>query len=135
MTLYEVLGIGSPHKLYLPETEETVVALPREITFKYETVEANYLAEESYKGTLTRLSHKGGEVRLETTVPLLSDLKMQFVVDGQDLAGSLYAKVVGTVVGDATTFLVRFTSCSPEIETFLRDLLSATAQSVPASID
>jgi hypothetical protein len=29
---------------------------------------------------------------------------MQFVVDGQDLAGSLYAKVVATAVGDATTF-------------------------------
>ena len=36
--------------------------------------------------------------------PILSDLKMQFVVDGQDLAGSLYAKVVATAVGDATTF-------------------------------
>ena len=101
MTLYEVLGIGSPHKLYLPETEETLVPLLREIPFKYETVEANYLAGESYRGTLTKLSHKGGEVRLETTVPLLSDFKMQCVVDGQDLAGSLYAKVVGTSISDA----------------------------------
>ena len=79
------------------------------------------------------LSNKGGEVRLEIPVPLLSDLKMQCVVDGQDLAGSLYAKVVGTVVGDATTFSIRFTSCSPEIETFLRDLLSATAQPDPVT--
>ena len=133
VTLYEVLGIGSPHKLYLPETEETLVPLLREIPFKYETVEANYLAGESYKGTLTKLSHKGGEVRLETTVPLLSDLKMQCVVDGQDLAGSLYAKVVGTSISDATTFSIRFTSCSPEIETFLRDLLSATAQPDPVT--
>jgi hypothetical protein len=135
VTVYEAMGIGAPHKLYLPESVDTLAPLTREVPFTYEIVQENHLGEENYKGTLTKLSPKGAEVRLEKSVPILSDLKMQFVVDGQDLAGSLYAKVVATVVGDATTFAVRFTSCSPEIETFLRDLLSATAQSVPASID
>jgi hypothetical protein len=49
VTLYEVLGIGRSHKLYLPETEETVVPLAQGIPVKYEIVEANYLAGESYK--------------------------------------------------------------------------------------
>jgi PAS domain S-box-containing protein len=132
VTLYEVLGIGRPHKLYLPETEETVVPLAQGIPVKYEIVEANYLAGESYKGTLTKLSHKGGEIRLEKPVPLLSDLKMQLVLEGRDLTGNLYAKVVG-MVSDATTFSIRFTSCSPEIETFLRGLLSPTTETVPVS--
>jgi hypothetical protein len=57
---------------------------------------------------------------------------MQLVIDGQDLTGNLYAKVVG-MGGNATTFSIRFTSCSPEIETFLRGLLSATTESVPVS--
>ena len=49
VTLYDVLGIGRPHKLYLPETGETLVSMVEEIPFKYEIVEANHLGGESYK--------------------------------------------------------------------------------------
>ena len=88
-------------------------------------MEANYLGGESYKGILTKLSLKTAEVRLEKPVPILNNLKMQFVgSEGQEIAGALYAKVVGTTVGDTTVFSIRFTSRSPEIETFLRRLLS-----------
>jgi len=132
VTLYEVLGIGRPHKLYLPETGERVVSLPEEVPLRYEVVEANYLGGENYKGTLTKLSLKAAEVRLEKPVPILSNLKMQFVSPkGQDIAGALYAKVVGTIDGDTAVFSIRFTSSSPEIEIFLRGLLSQVAEADP----
>jgi PAS domain S-box-containing protein len=125
VTLYEAVGIGRPHKLYLPETAEKVVSLSQEVPLRYEIVEANYLGGESHKGTLTRLSLKTAEVRLEKPVPILSNLKIQFVgAEEQDIPGALYAKVVGTIAGDTAVFSVRFTSSSPEIETFLRGLLS-----------
>ena len=124
VTLYEALGIGRPHKLYLPDTGGSIVSLAEAVPLRYEIVEANHLGGESYKGSLTKLSPKGAEVRLENPVPILSNLKMHIVgTDGQDIAGALYAKVVGTIPDSPTHFSIRFTSSSPEIETFLRVLL------------
>jgi PAS domain S-box-containing protein len=126
VTLYEALGIGRPHKLYLPETGETVVSLAEAVPLRYEIVEANHLGGESYEGTLTKLSPKGAEVRLKKPVPILSNLKMHVIgTEGQDIVGALYAKVVGTVAGSSTAFSIRFTSSSPEIEAFLRVLSPA----------
>ncbi len=131
VTLYEALGIGRPHKLYLPERAETSVSLAEEVPFRYEIVEANHLGGESYKGTLTKLSPKGAEVRLEKPVPLFSNLKIHLDGnEGQDIPGALYAKVVGTAPG-STALSIRFTSSSPEIETFLRVLLSPVAEADP----
>ena len=88
-------------------------------------MEANYLGGESYQGILTKLSPKRAEVRLEKPVPILSNLKMQFVgTGGQDIPGALYAKVVSADPTSGEGSSIRFTSSSPEIETFLRGLLS-----------
>ena len=128
VTLYDALGIGRPHKLYLSETDETVVPLVEEVSLRYEIVEANHLGGESYKGSLTKLSPKRAEIRLERPVPLLSNLKLNLVgAGGQDIAGALYAKVVGTIAGSPGAFSVRFTSTSPEIESILRGLLFPAA--------
>jgi adenylate cyclase len=126
VTLYEVLGIARPYHLFLPETKEELVSLPEAVPLRYEIVEANYLGGEGYRGTLTKLSPKMAEVRLEKPVAVLSDLKMQFLgADGKDLPGVLYAKVVGVDTGSSDGFSVRFTSSSPEIEGVFRKLLSA----------
>jgi len=123
------MGIGALHKLYLPESVDTLAPLTREVSFTYEIVQENHLGEENYKGTLTKLSPKGAEVRLEKSVPNLSDLKMHLVdPDGQAIPGALYAKVIGAQRGDSEGSLIRFTSSSPEIETFLRVLSSAAAE-------
>jgi hypothetical protein len=66
---------------------------------------------------------------LEKSVPNLSDLKMHLVdPDGQAIPGALYAKVIRAQRGDSEGSLIRFTSSSPEIETFLRVLSSAAAE-------
>jgi len=124
VTLYEVLGIARPYQLFLPETTEELVALSEEIPFTYEIVEGNYLRGDTHRGRVTKLSRKTAEVRLEKPAPILSDLKMQFVgPDGQDLPGALYAKVVGAEP-DNEASTVRFTSSSPEIETFFAEVLA-----------
>ena len=124
VTLYEALGFARPYHVFLPETVEALVSLTEEVPLKYEIVEANR-GEESYQGTLTKLSPKRAEVRLEKPVPILSDLKMQFIgTNGQDIPGALYAKVVGADPGSSEGSSIHFTSSSPEVETFLRELLS-----------
>jgi PAS domain S-box-containing protein len=124
VTLYEALGIARPYQLFLAETVEALVSLTKEVPLKYEIVEANHLSGESYQGMLTKLSVKRAEVRLEKPVPILSDLKMQFIgTDGQAIPGALYAKVVSADPGCSEGSSIRFTSSSPEVETFLRELL------------
>ena len=124
VTLSEVLGIGGPHRLFLLEKEEELVPLAEEIPLTYAIVEGARLGGEMFKGSLTKLSPKQAEARLENPVPNLSNLNMHIIdTDGQEIPGTLYGKVVGTIPGSSTGFSVRFTSMSPEIETFLRGLL------------
>jgi PAS domain S-box-containing protein len=125
VTLYETLGVARPYHVFLDETEEPFVSLTEEVSLRYEIVESNHFNGEIYQGMLTKLSSKRAEVRLEKPVPILSDLKMQFVgTDGQNVPGVLYAKVVGADPEGSEESSIRFTSSSPEIETFLRELLN-----------
>jgi hypothetical protein len=95
--------------------------LAEEIPLRYEVVEREHLSGEMFKGGITKLSSKAAEARLGNPVPVLSNLKMNFVgAEGQEIPGVLYGKVVGTTPGSSTSFSIRFTSMSPEIDTFLR---------------
>ena len=119
VTIYEALGIGKPHKLYLPEEREILIRSRTRIPFKYEIVEANHLGGEIYKGEVIKLSQKGAEVTLEKAVPVFGNLKMRLMNgDGHELPGTLYGKVLRTEESGAVT--IRFTSVSPELETLLR---------------
>ena len=125
VTLYEVLGIARPYNLFLPDVKQELVPLTETVPLKYEIVEANYVSGETHRGTLTKLSPKTAEVRLEKPVALLTDVKIQFAgADGKDIPGALYAKVVGVDPGTDDGFSVRITSSSPEIDAFLHKLLS-----------
>ncbi len=128
LILSEVLGIGRPYKLFLPATVDALVPLPEEAPIIYEVVESHHLGGGIFKGSLTKLSAKGAEARLETPVPALSNVKMHLLdSDGREVPGSLYGKIAGAVTGTRTDFSIRFTSVSPEVETLLRGLLASAA--------
>jgi hypothetical protein len=128
ITVSEVLGIGRPHRLFLPEAAEELVQLAQEIPLTYSIIEANQPGGDICKGTLTRLSRKGAEVRLENSVETFSNLEMHLMgKEGQKLPGALYGKVVGTVPGTEADFSVCFTSIPPEIELFFSGLLAQPA--------
>jgi PAS domain S-box-containing protein len=127
VTIYEVLGIGGPHKLLLPDPAEALVPLADEIPLRYEVVDGAQLNGEMSKGSLTKVSCKGAEARLENPVPTLSNLKMHLIGSGdKKLPGTLYGKVLGAVPGNDAGVSIRFTSVSPEIETLLRGLTAST---------
>lgn len=124
VTVFEVLGIGGRHKLFLPEMAEALVPLAEECPFRYAIVEGAHLAAEMYKGGFTKLSAKQAEARLEHPVPALTNLKMHLIdADGREIAGALYGKVVESVPGGSMGLSIRFTSMSPEVATFFRGLL------------
>jgi adenylate cyclase len=126
--LYEALGIGGKHKLLLPEIRDTLVPLTKEIPLRYEVVESNQVKGKMSKGSLTKISRKAAEARLEAPVANLSNLKIRLIGDsGEEMPGTLYGKVLGAVQGSDAGFSIRFTSVSPEIEMLLRELTASIA--------
>ncbi len=122
--LSEVRGVGGTYELFLPETEDALVPLPQEIPFRYTVVEGEHLSGVMFEGSFVKLSAKGAEARLENPVAPLTNLKMHLIgSNGEEIPGALYGKVVGKLPEGGAGFSVRFTSMSPEIETFLRGLL------------
>ncbi len=123
--LCEVRGISGAHKLFLPETEDALVPLPQEVPLRYTVVEGDHLGGAMFKGGFVKLSAKGAEARLENPVALLTNLKMHLIgSNGEEIPGALYGKVVGKLPEGSAAFSVRFTSMSPEVETFLHRLLA-----------
>jgi PAS domain S-box-containing protein len=121
VALCEVLGIGRPYKLFLPDTADTLLPLAEAISFQYAIVDGDHLGGTQLDGRLTKLSAGAAEARLTRPVPTSTNLEMRFAdAEGTAIPGALYGKVVGEVPGSGTDFSVRFTSMSPEVRTFLR---------------
>ena len=123
--LFEVLGIGGRHKLALGEAVDVLVELPEEIPILYEVVESSQVGGALSRGVLTKVSRKTAEARLVGSVPPLSNLKLHIIAaDGTQIPGSVYGKVLGALPGIGNGATIRFTSIPPEIETFLRGLVT-----------
>jgi PAS domain S-box-containing protein len=100
VTVCEILGIGGPHKLFLQETTDILVPLVEDIPFRYAIVEGSHFGDETFKGSLAKLSTRGAQARLESTVPNLSNLKMHLIgADGQEIPEALYGKVGWALAG------------------------------------
>jgi adenylate cyclase len=126
VTVSEVLGIGGRHKLSLVQTREPLVALAQEIPVSYSIAEGSRFNGEVFRGSLTRLSIRRAEVRLEAPVPIFSNMELLLTgTEGKRVSGSLHCKVVGAMAGGDERFSVHFTSMSPEVETFIRGLVGS----------
>jgi adenylate cyclase len=134
VVLFEVLGIGGRHKLALGETVDMLVELPEEIPILYEVVESSQVGGALSRGLLSKVSLKVAEARLANPVPPLSNLKLHIIrADGTQIPGSVYGKVLGSLPTISNGVTIRFTSIAPEIEIFLRGLVSAQTDPVDQS--
>ncbi|MBI3801486.1 MAG: hypothetical protein HY268_31505 [Deltaproteobacteria bacterium] len=113
--LYDVRGIGGKYNLFLPQGEEVFLPLQRDVAVRYSLVEEKHLGRTVFEGRLVKLSIKGGEIRSDYAVPLLSDIKIQILdLDGEQMPGDFYGKVVEQLWKGYQGFAVRFTSISSE---------------------
>ncbi len=123
VTLYDVRGIGGEYNLFLPEREAMFLPLHTEIPLWYTVLEGKHVGGTVCTGAFVQLSVKGGEVRSEHPVSPLSDIKIRLIgATGEEIAGDLYGKIVGTPTDRRASFAVRFTSIPPEVATFLHGL-------------
>jgi len=127
ITLYEVVGIGGPHKLSLIQTKEVLTPLTRELSVSYLVAEGSQINGEMFQARLTKLSLRRAELRLETPVPVFSNLEVTLTGnDGKQVSGSLFCKVIGQLSNNG--ILLHFTSMSPDIEKFIKALLGKSPE-------
>ena len=128
ITVSEVWGIGRPHQLFLPEAADELVPLGEGIPIIYTVVETNFPGEDICRGTLTKLSRKEAEARLETPVSTFSNLEIRLDgIEGEGVPGTIYGKIIGVLPGTGTEFSICFTSIPPDIDSFFRSLLAQAA--------
>jgi PAS domain S-box-containing protein len=131
IALYEVVGIGGPHKLSLIQSREALTALSEAIQVDYCLADGSRLNGETFKGRLMRLSSRRAGLRLDQPVPVFSNLEIMLTGgEGKRVSGSLYCKVVGDLPDNEV--LLHFTSMSPEIERMILNLLGKPSQPAAA---
>jgi class 3 adenylate cyclase/ActR/RegA family two-component response regulator len=124
ITVYELRGVAGSHALALPERHDPLRPLRREIPISFMVLEGKQVHGEARQGGFEKASRTGAQVRCAAPVEPLANLRIQVSNVDEDEAGDLYAKVLGP--GDrGGTFLVRFTSWSPEISRILEKELAA----------
>ena len=123
ITLYDIRGIGGEHNLFLLEGEDRFIPLPEGIPIKYTLLEGKYLGGTTFKGSLVKLSSKGGEIHSDMRVSAWSNIRIQLTnLVGEPIPGYLYGKIIKQCSEGPTGFSVHFTSMTPEVVAFFQSL-------------
>ena len=122
VTAYELKGVRGAQTAVLPEPEEEMRALSRQIPVSFTVVDGTHIRQASAEGRFVRASPSGAWVSAEQKAPPRANVRIR-VRDaaGMELPVDLYAKVVeGESAGG---FQVRFSSAPPEIVELIRSAL------------
>jgi adenylate cyclase len=134
ITIYDVRGIHGASHLFLPKTTAKLVDLPQAVPFQYTVLDGNHMREERGSGHVVKLAAKDAEVHTTQRLAPWSNIKIKLSsLNGNDLSGELYAKVMSPRSNDRPGSAVHFTSIPPEIETYFHDLLMALAPPADSS--
>jgi adenylate cyclase len=123
VAIYSLRGLGGDGGLRLRDAAEEMVALTREIGVSWTVLEGKHGTGVQFPGRLVRLSTQGAELRSESTVEPLRDVRLRIArPDGALLPDEVYAKVT-SASADGAGFLVRFTSVPPDVAELIKALL------------
>jgi class 3 adenylate cyclase/HAMP domain-containing protein len=124
-TLYEVMGIGEPYNIHLPERYETLTPLTEKIPVHLQRISEKIVISET-KASITQLSETSALVTFEGELGEWEDVRL-LLLDGQgrEIPERLYGKVVAVKPGEGNLLEahIRFTSVSPEIDALIRRTL------------
>src|SRR5262249_4558327 len=115
ITVWQVDGIGGSHDLYLDAAEPPMVPLAEAIAVRYAVLEGKHVGGSVLDARGVGLSSVGAELRAETAVGALSNVKIWVPTPGGGEPAEIYAKVVDERPADGPGFVVRFTAVTPEV--------------------
>lgn len=118
--IYEVGGIGEPYYLFLAKPDEQFLPLVDPIPLHYTFLEGKHVSDIFFRGTLVKLSAKGGEIKSEQFIKPLTNIKINLLMGDKLISVSedIYAKVLDKL-SDDHSFYIHFTFLPPPVETML----------------
>jgi class 3 adenylate cyclase len=122
VTVYDLLGLGGARRLELPERNEELRGLVREIPIQLQVIEGKHVKGDDVDGKLLALSMREGEISCPKPIDRLANLRVRLTgLNGVIIPGDLYAKVTSA---EGERYVVRFTSVPDEIKSFFRSTLA-----------
>jgi class 3 adenylate cyclase len=128
LLLHEVGNIGAPYNLALASSSAVLVPIARPIPVHFTVLEEKFVGRTVYQGRLVTVSESEAGIESDLAVVPLSNLKIELEpVVGVSPGGEIYGKAEGEAPGASKATLVRFTSVSPELKLWVRQLVASHA--------
>jgi adenylate cyclase len=132
LQLHEIGGIGAPYNLSLPARSEALCPLQQPVLIRFTVLEEKFAGRTVHSGRLVSVSDSEAGIESELSLAPLSNLKIELEpVAGANPGGEIYAKVIGEAVGASGQTRIRFTSVSPDLKAWVRQMAARLA-SAPA---
>ncbi|WP_155745499.1 adenylate/guanylate cyclase domain-containing protein [Scytonema sp. UIC 10036] len=124
VTICEIRGIGGKHNLFLPQEDEEIINLEREVPVEYTVLQGKHAVGTVFQGALVSLSEKGAHLRSPHSLEILSNLKLKLLIEAELATEEkyFYAKVIKQSEVDGYEFLIRFTAIPPKAIAVLNTL-------------
>ncbi|MEW6658835.1 MAG: adenylate/guanylate cyclase domain-containing protein [Thermodesulfobacteriota bacterium] len=116
--LYEVLGIGAPYNIQLPERYETLTPLTQKIPVHLQRISEKMVIGETENVWITHLSETSATMLLEGELGEWEDVRVHLLDETrQEIPKRLFGKVIAVKPGEGNLkeAQIRFTSVAPEI--------------------
>lgn len=125
-SIYEVEGIQGSYEMHIPQAEHEIYSLPEPMPIQFYILDGKHMTGSLFQGSITSLSSNVAMIRTETSLELLSNLKLEFAPTGTDyemVAGDLYAKTI-QINEQQNAYLLRFTALPEDIADAIREICS-----------
>jgi len=114
---HDLIGLGGPYRAYVPRTTEPLVDLENPAAVHLTLLDEKHETGEPAVAEIVRLSSREADIRCDTRLPPLTDVKLHGPPAGGPLApGDHYAKVSFGEHGADGTLRLRFTSTPPRAD-------------------
>jgi len=126
VTIYEVKGIKGPYNIRLKERAETLIPLAEKINLHLYRIQAKIISGITGTAWITHLSETAATIASEGELGEWQDVRIHLLDEsGQEMPGKIYAKVISVKPGgnNLNEAAVRFTSVSPELYRFIRQVV------------
>ena len=125
----DAYAIGGPYGVALPEPVKLdYVYIPEGLTVRFTVLVDKNAGEMDHSGEITALAESAAEIRTDTRLERLTNLKLALYRDGAEFSAELFGKVIGNGGGDDDpTLLVTFTQMPDDVATLLQTLRTTAA--------
>lgn len=124
ISIYDIGGIGGKYNLYLRKEKDILVPLKEEILLQYTVLEGKHIDDKMYQANLVKLSAKSAEIRTETSLDVLKNIKFNLLNQGEEksASGDIYAKILKKSKDEDNYYYIGLTNVAPDAAEILNKI-------------